>query len=171
VAVDAGFLSADRLVALDVCLVFALAAGTDTSLFEDQERSADGVGVAGADHTRRDRTATDEAVHLVVARSRKKFWPEAVITLGTVMKGQELIPHLKADNLPPPAELIDIVVKPIDTVEFAHGDDVMHRNIKPANIAYAPDTGKAFLKSASERVTSGAQMVADLRACASALAS
>ena len=56
------------------------------------------------------------------------------------LKGKDLAPHTKADNLLPIAKVIDIVAKVADALDYAHAQNVVHRDIKPANIMYEADS-------------------------------
>ncbi len=57
------------------------------------------------------------------------------------LKGKDLAPHTKADNLLPIAKVVDIVSKVADALDYAHAQSVVHRDIKPANIMYEADAG------------------------------
>lgn len=57
------------------------------------------------------------------------------------LKGKDLAPHTKADNLLPIPKVVDIVAKVADALDYAHAQSVVHRDIKPANIMYEADTG------------------------------
>lgn len=57
------------------------------------------------------------------------------------LKGKDLAPFTKADNLLPIAKVADIVIKTAEALDYAHGNSVVHRDIKPANIMYEPETG------------------------------
>lgn len=57
------------------------------------------------------------------------------------LKGKDLAPYTKPDNLLPLAKVMDIVAKTADALDYAHGNNVVHRDIKPANIMYEVDTG------------------------------
>lgn len=56
------------------------------------------------------------------------------------LKGKDLAPHTKGDNLLPIAKVVDIVAKVADALDYAHAQSVVHRDIKPANIMYEADT-------------------------------
>jgi len=56
------------------------------------------------------------------------------------LKGKDLAPHTKVDNLLPIAKVIDIVAKVADALDYAHAQNVVHRDIKPANIMYEADS-------------------------------
>ena len=57
------------------------------------------------------------------------------------LKGKDLAPYTKTDNLLPLDKVADIIVKTAEALDYAHGYHVVHRDIKPANIMYEPDTG------------------------------
>jgi eukaryotic-like serine/threonine-protein kinase len=60
------------------------------------------------------------------------------------LKGRDLSPHTKPDNLLPIAKVLSIVSRVADALAYAHSLNVVHRDIKPANIMYdaASDTIK-----------------------------
>ncbi|OAM51552.1 serine/threonine protein kinase [Methylovorus sp. MM2] len=57
------------------------------------------------------------------------------------LKGKDLAPYTKPDNLLPLEKVLDIVAKTADALDYAHKESVVHRDIKPANIMYEPETG------------------------------
>jgi CHASE2 domain-containing sensor protein len=57
------------------------------------------------------------------------------------LKGHDLAPYTKPDNLLPIDKVTDIIVKTAEALDYAHGYQVVHRDIKPANIMYEPDAG------------------------------
>jgi len=57
------------------------------------------------------------------------------------LKGKDLTPYTKPDNLLPLDKVADILLKTAEALDYAHGYHVVHRDIKPANIMYEPDTG------------------------------
>ncbi|PPC94044.1 MAG: serine/threonine protein kinase [Methylotenera sp.] len=57
------------------------------------------------------------------------------------LKGQDLAPHTKIDNLLPIPKVMEIVAKVADALDYAHAQNVVHRDIKPANIMYEADIG------------------------------
>jgi serine/threonine-protein kinase len=56
------------------------------------------------------------------------------------LKGKDLVPHTKADNLLPLPKALDIVARVADALDYAHVNHVVHRDIKPANIMYEPES-------------------------------
>lgn len=60
------------------------------------------------------------------------------------LKGRDLAPHTKPDNLLPVSRVLSIVSRVADALAYAHSLNVVHRDIKPANIMYdaATDTVK-----------------------------
>jgi CHASE2 domain-containing sensor protein len=56
------------------------------------------------------------------------------------LKGRDLTPHTKEDNLLPLPRLMSIFARVADALDYAHKQNVVHRDIKPGNIMYDPDT-------------------------------
>jgi serine/threonine-protein kinase len=60
------------------------------------------------------------------------------------LKGQDLVPYTKPDNLLPLLKVMSIVARVADALAYAHTQNVVHRDIKPANVMYEP--GSDMLK-------------------------
>lgn len=52
------------------------------------------------------------------------------------LKGKDLVPYTKRDNLLPLSRVLSIVARVADALAYAHTLHVVHRDIKPANIMY-----------------------------------
>lgn len=55
------------------------------------------------------------------------------------LKGRDLVPHTKPDNLLPLPKVLEIVARVAEALDYAHANNVVHRDIKPANIMYEPE--------------------------------
>jgi len=56
------------------------------------------------------------------------------------LKGKDLTPYVKPDNLLPLPKVMTIVARVADALTYAHANNVVHRDIKPANIMYEPES-------------------------------
>jgi eukaryotic-like serine/threonine-protein kinase len=56
------------------------------------------------------------------------------------LKGQDLAPQTKKDNLLSVGKAIDITLKCASALNYAHKQNVVHRDIKPANVMYDPES-------------------------------
>ena len=54
------------------------------------------------------------------------------------LKGKDLVPYTKPDNLLPISKVMSIVARVADALAYAHTQNVVHRDIKPANMMYEP---------------------------------
>lgn len=52
------------------------------------------------------------------------------------LKGKDLVPYVKSDNLLPLPTTMSIVARVAEALGYAHAQRVVHRDIKPANIMY-----------------------------------
>jgi serine/threonine-protein kinase len=56
------------------------------------------------------------------------------------LKGKDLVPFTKPDNLLPMEKTVSIITRVADALSYAHENNVVHRDIKPANIMYEPES-------------------------------
>lgn len=56
------------------------------------------------------------------------------------LKGKDLAPFTKPDHLLPINNVMNIIIKVADALDYAHTQSVVHRDIKPANIMYEADS-------------------------------
>ncbi|HEU0220032.1 MAG TPA: serine/threonine-protein kinase [Gallionella sp.] len=56
------------------------------------------------------------------------------------LKGKDLVPFTKPDNLLPLPKMMGIIARVADALDYAHKQHVVHRDVKPANIMYDPET-------------------------------
>jgi CHASE2 domain-containing sensor protein len=56
------------------------------------------------------------------------------------LKGKDLVPYTKPDNLLPLDKTLSIVARVAEALGYAHNNNVVHRDIKPANIMYEPES-------------------------------
>ncbi len=57
------------------------------------------------------------------------------------LEGEHLNRHTKSDNLLPPGTVLDIIARTADALHYAHRQNVVHRDIKPVNIMFEPNSG------------------------------
>jgi eukaryotic-like serine/threonine-protein kinase len=57
-----------------------------------------------------------------------------------LLKGKDLIPYTKPDNLLPIDKVVSIVARVADALGYAHKQNIVHRDIKPGNIMYEPES-------------------------------
>ena len=60
-----------------------------------------------------------------------------------LLKGYDLDRHIKADELLPVGDVLQIVMDCAVALDYAHSQNVVHRDIKPSNIMYDPETRSA----------------------------
>jgi len=56
------------------------------------------------------------------------------------LKGKDLLPYCKPDNLLPLNTVLSIVQRVAEALNYAHSLHVVHRDVKPANIMYEPES-------------------------------
>jgi serine/threonine-protein kinase len=56
------------------------------------------------------------------------------------LKGQDLVAYTKAGRLLPLPRVMDIIARVADALDYAHRQNVVHRDIKPGNIMYDPES-------------------------------
>jgi CHASE2 domain-containing sensor protein/tRNA A-37 threonylcarbamoyl transferase component Bud32 len=57
-----------------------------------------------------------------------------------LLKGGDLAPFVKAPNLLPADKAVSIVARAADALGYAHKQGVVHRDVKPANMMYHPES-------------------------------
>ncbi len=57
------------------------------------------------------------------------------------LKGENLLAYCKSEKLLPAKEVLQVLVKVADALDYAHENGVVHRDVKPANIIYDRETG------------------------------
>ena len=57
------------------------------------------------------------------------------------LKGIDLLGYSKQSSLLPATEVMNVIIKVADALDYAHKQKVVHRDIKPANIIYDKETG------------------------------
>jgi serine/threonine-protein kinase len=58
------------------------------------------------------------------------------------LSGSDLVRYTTPDALLPLTTVLDLVAQCADALDYAHEKGVVHRDIKPGNIMYDPDSGK-----------------------------
>ena len=56
------------------------------------------------------------------------------------LKGRDLVPYTKPDHLLPLSQVVSIVARVADALAYAHSNNVVHRDVKPANVMYEPES-------------------------------
>ncbi|MDH5211120.1 MAG: serine/threonine-protein kinase [Betaproteobacteria bacterium] len=57
-----------------------------------------------------------------------------------LLKGGDLAPYVKAGNLLPVDKAVSVVARAADALGYAHKQNVVHRDVKPANMMYHAET-------------------------------
>ncbi|MDH5388140.1 MAG: serine/threonine-protein kinase [Gammaproteobacteria bacterium] len=56
------------------------------------------------------------------------------------LKGSDLVKYIKKDKLLPVTKVLSLIQQTADGLGYAHGFNVVHRDVKPANIMWDPET-------------------------------
>jgi len=57
-----------------------------------------------------------------------------------LLNGKDLIPFTKRDNLLPIDKVVSIIARVADALGYAHKQHIVHRDIKPGNLMYEPES-------------------------------
>ena len=55
------------------------------------------------------------------------------------IKGRDLLPYTQPAQLLPLPQVVSVLARVADALAYAHGQKVVHRDVKPANVMYDPD--------------------------------
>jgi serine/threonine-protein kinase len=61
------------------------------------------------------------------------------------LKGEDLRPYINRDNLLPLPTVINIIIQAAEALDYAHKENVVHRDIKPGNVMWERETGNIKL--------------------------
>jgi eukaryotic-like serine/threonine-protein kinase len=56
-----------------------------------------------------------------------------------LLKGKDLVPYTKPDTLLPLDRVVSIIARVADALGYAHTQNIVHRDVKPANIMFEPE--------------------------------
>ena len=56
------------------------------------------------------------------------------------LKGRDLVPYTKPGHLLPLPQVASIVARVAEALAYAHGNNVVHRDVKPTNVMYEPES-------------------------------
>lgn len=56
------------------------------------------------------------------------------------LKGRDLVPYTRLDTLLPVAQVVSIHARVAEALSYAHRQNIVHRDIKPGNIMYEPES-------------------------------
>jgi CHASE2 domain-containing sensor protein len=57
-----------------------------------------------------------------------------------LLKGKDLVPYTKPDALLPLDKVVSIIARVGDALGYAHKQNIVHRDVKPANVMYEPES-------------------------------
>jgi serine/threonine-protein kinase len=56
------------------------------------------------------------------------------------LQGKDLTPYIKPENLLPLSRVMEVIARCAEALAYAHDQNVVHRDVKPGNIMYEPDS-------------------------------